>query len=249
MRRAALLVPKPGMSHESFEHYWKHQHGPLVASTPGYGKYRTFYAQSSVVGEGPIGSATRYSGLAEVRLPAAADAAGNFVDTPEFQHRILPDEQAFLDREASVALALADEVVITGAGPAKLIVMSACRDDVPPDEFRRQYLTRYAAALQGTGTFSRHVGGWTAGFIVGPVTSLTGEAVVNFPSTGVLEEFRFADRAGLESACESFADSAVAKIAGDLFAPERRFSFVARERIYFQDGAPMTAAPDPEAGG
>lgn len=246
LRRAALLVPKSGMSPESFEHYWKHVHGPLVASTPGYGKYRTFYAQSYIIGEGPIGSAARYAGLAEVRLPAAADATGDFAETPEFQHRILPDEQKFLDREASVALALADDVVITGTGPAKLLVMSACRDDVPLEEFRRQYLTRYAAALQGTGAFSSHVCGWAAGFTVGPATSLTGEKVENFPSTGVLEEFRFADREGLGSACESFAESTVAKIGGDLFDPERSFSFIAQERIYFRDGAPATAAPDLE---
>ena len=116
-RRIALLTPKAGWDREQFEQYWLDSHGPLVATTPDYGNYRSDYAQDHVL-EGGLGiEPFPFAGVASVRVPGGEISA--FAETAVFRERILPDEQHFLDREACVALRVREHGKARESGKVK----------------------------------------------------------------------------------------------------------------------------------
>lgn len=121
LKKIAFLVPRVGLSYDQFTRYWRETHGPLVASSPGYGAYRRRYVQNHFVGAGPIGAAFDYAGMAEFWLPD--DNEDTFATTPIYRQRIKIDEMNFIDMGATVSLTAVEEIVRPGAGAIKLVVI------------------------------------------------------------------------------------------------------------------------------
>lgn len=119
----ALLKPRSGWEFEDFSRYWLRQHGALVASTPGYGKYRTDYVQDHILRRVGPGSEFPYWGVASVRLPGEERA--EFASTAQYKTRILPDETQFLDRAACRALSGDEYRFNPPAGQRKCILFGS----------------------------------------------------------------------------------------------------------------------------
>lgn len=123
----ALVVRKPTLTSSNFLGYWRTRHGPLVATTPDYGRFRTRYIQNHFDRPALIGGNNPFEGMASVWLPDAPPA--DFAQTAGYRDRIRPDEAAFLDLDCSLGLAVNESIVIAGGGPAKAIMVVA-RDQV-----------------------------------------------------------------------------------------------------------------------
>lgn len=144
----ALVVHKPSMTQDEFLHYWRYRHGPLVATTPDYGQFRTRYVQSHFTGPGPLGGSIPFEGLAGVWLPESPPA--DFGQTSAYLERIRPDEETFLDLERSIGIAVHEAVVVDGRGPAKAIVIAARDPALDRREFHEAMLGTYKSSITGS---------------------------------------------------------------------------------------------------
>lgn len=151
----ALLSPREGLSRNEFNDYWLRRHGPRVARTPGYGRYRIHYSQDHVQAQGPWGRPFGYAGLAQVRAPATAEVPTSFSETRQFRDRILPDEQKFLNRQTSVAFALDQVQLRPGRGAHKVVMLSAPGFGLGTDEIRFEVPAALPAPSRRKSAFGR----------------------------------------------------------------------------------------------
>ena len=239
-RRMALLVPRDGWSLDGFWNYWRFNHGPLVATTPQYGQFRDFYAQNYVVGDGPIGRSFSYAGAAEALIPTAPDLPP-FATTDQFLSRILPDEEKFLNRSASIGLDLSDFVLIRGQGAVKLIVVSGRNSTLSHSEFRSAYL-RHGQQIRESSSLASRLRGWLVGFVESAPCEMSGRKLEQIPPIDCVETFWFDDLTDMAFVCTQL-DGPNSSLA-NLFSPARE-SFIAAEAVFFKDGLPQTPGPVP----
>lgn len=186
-RRVALLTPAAGWPQTEFEEYWLHQHGKIVATTPGYGRFRADYVQDHVI-RGDLGlEPFPFAGVASVRMPA--HETPNFADTELFRNRILPDEEHFLDRSACVALRVAEERVVAGAGPVSCLAFGAHEGSAGNTGSTGSTPWYVSKKLDAAIPQPRSV---VRGSLVAAPTDLSGRALAHAPRLGWVEETEFA---------------------------------------------------------
>ena len=98
LKKIAFLVPRPGLSRDAFLRHWQFTHGPLVAGSPDYGKWRLRYAQNHVRGPGPVGRQFDFAGMAEFVLPGTSHNEDAFAQTSTYREHIAPDKALNLGR-------------------------------------------------------------------------------------------------------------------------------------------------------
>lgn len=127
-KKIAFLVPRPGSTREEFSSYWSGVHGPTVAGSPDYARYRSRYLQNHFQGE-PFGEPFAYAGMAEFWLPG--DNEDEFAATATYRDTIKPDEERFIDMERTISMTAAEHVVVPGRGPVKLVVIRRSEPAAP----------------------------------------------------------------------------------------------------------------------
>lgn len=114
VKLVCFIKRKPGMSLEAFYDHWENHHGPLIAATPELARHIARYEQHR---RDPLterlGGAD-HDGVA-VQWFDSAHAFMAFVSEPVYSELIIPDEDAFLDRDSLVWM-LTEEPVTPIAG-------------------------------------------------------------------------------------------------------------------------------------
>lgn len=133
LKVVSLLKPKPGMSVEDFQHYWRHRHGPLVADRAEVRRY----VQSHALLQGYQKGELLFDGISETWFDSAA--AFDAYTRQATSGKIADDEQCFTDRSRTVAMPVDVHVIKDGAIPAnavKNIEFVNRRPDMPLQPFR-----------------------------------------------------------------------------------------------------------------
>ncbi|MCO5164127.1 MAG: EthD domain-containing protein [Mesorhizobium sp.] len=235
LKKIAFLTPRPGMSDPDFRAYWRGTHGPVVAGSPGYGAWRLRYAQNHIAGPGPLGSPFDFAGMAEFWLPGTSPNEDTFSQTPIYRDRIRVDELNFIDMERTVSMTATEQVVKTGAGKAKLVVLSKHADAAAAGGIERAY-SDFAAAALAVSTFGSGLLGWTASHVVPGSFRLPGARSIDALAVDCVEEFWFSDEVALDRAFGSKdARAVIASARGRLFDEAATRSFRAEEIVFFDE--------------
>jgi hypothetical protein len=96
IKLVALLKRKPGLTPEQFREHWLEHHAPLIAGTPELARHLVRYEQL-IADTGTPG----YDGVTIQWLESRA-AFEAFVAEPAYLELVYPDEERFLDRDATV---------------------------------------------------------------------------------------------------------------------------------------------------
>lgn len=230
LKKIAFLVPRPGLSDDDFLRYWQHTHGPLVAGSPGYAKWRLRYVQNHVRGPGPVGQPFGFAGMAEFLLPGRSPNEDAFAQTSTYRDHIAPDERNFIDMERTVSMAALEETVVSGHAPAKVVVLSRRAKGVAADELHRRYRNEVVAKAMAQPGFAGRVRGWCVNHVIEGSFRLPGGRAVQELTVDLVEELWFASPGEMVAAFES-APPACALLDG-----ESRQSFVAQEHVFFDEG-------------
>lgn len=230
LKKIAFLVPRPGMSDDDFLRHWQFVHGPLVAGSPGYARWRLRYVQNHVRGPGPVGRRFGFAGMAEFLLPGHSPNEDAFAQTSTYRDHIAPDERNFIDMERTVSMAAHEDTVLPGRAPAKVVVLSGRAKGVAADELHRRYRTEVVAKAMARPGFARRVRGWCVNHVIEGSFRLPGGRAVQELTVDLVEELWFASPDEAVAAFES-APLACALLDGD-----SRQSFVAQEHVFFDEG-------------
>ena len=230
LKKIAFLVPKPGLSKDDFLRHWQFVHGPLVAASPGYARWRLRYVQNHVCGLGPVGRPFGYAGMAEFLLPGRSPNEDAFAQTATYRDHIAPDERNFIDMERTVSMSAHEDRLLPGRAPAKLVVLSSRAKDVAADELQRRYRTELVARAMAQPGFARRVRGWCVNHVIEGSFRLPGAHAVDALTVDLVEELWFA------SADEMVQAFASAPLAWALLDIDSRQSFVAQEHVFFDEG-------------
>lgn len=236
LKKIAFLVRRPDLSHEQFTRHWREQHGPLVARSPGYERYRLGYAQNHVLGTTPIGRPFPWSGMAEFWLPGEAPNEEDFSSTPIYRDRIAVDERLFIDMAATVSMAATETQVVDGQGPAKVVIAAVGAAGDPSSggpAFADDALSRCA-------DLGRPVAGWTVNDVLPGTSRLPGARPLADLGIGAIHEVWFASDADRAAAMGPLSEAAAGRLD-----PERTTSFLAEQIVFFWDGRPVGSAARP----
>lgn len=236
LKKVAFLVRRPDLSHEQFTRHWREQHGPLVARSPGYERYRLGYAQNHVLRTTPIGQAFPWSGMAEFWLPGQAPNEDEFSSTEIYCERIAPDERLFIDMGATVSMAATETRMVEGHGPVKVVIAAVDVAGTPSSggsAFAEHALTRDPGLGQV-------VAGWTVNDVLPGTSRLPGARPLADLAFGTIHELWFASDADRAAAMGPLAEAATG-----MLDPDRTSSFVTEEIVYFRDGRPVGLAAQP----
>jgi uncharacterized protein (TIGR02118 family) len=236
LRKIAFLVRHPDLTHEQFTWHWREQHGPVVARSPGYERYRLGYAQNHVLGETPIGQAFPWSGMAEFWLPGQEPNEDDFSSTAIYRDRIAVDERLFIDMGATVSMAATEIEVVEGHGPTKVVIAAAGVDSTGSSggrAFADDALSRYAG-------LDRAVAGWAVNEVIPGTFRLPGAQPLADLRIDAVHELWFASPADCAAAMGPLSEAAAGRLD-----PDRTSSFVAEEIVYFRDGRPVGRAAQP----
>lgn len=111
----ALLRRNPNLSADEFERHWRDVHGPLIRDSPSLARHILRYEQrvSLTIGEGG------YDGVATLWF-RSLQAFHDFVAEAAYREVLQPDEERFLDVEAT-RIAITDTgVTVIAADPGML---------------------------------------------------------------------------------------------------------------------------------
>ncbi len=230
LKKIAFLVPRPGMSNDDFLRHWQFVHGPLVAGSPGYARWRLRYVQNHVRGPGPVGQRFGFAGMAEFLLPGRSPNEDAFAQTSTYRDHIAPDERNFIDMERTVSMAAHEDTVLPGRAPAKVVVLSSRAKGVAADELHRRYRTEVVAKALALPGFAGRVRGWCVNHVIEGSFRLPGGRAVDWLTVDLVEELWFASTDEMVQAFES------APLACALLHGESRQSFVAQEHVFFDEG-------------
>lgn len=235
LKKIAFLVRRPDLSREQFTRHWREQHGPLVAQSPGYERYRLGYAQNHVLGPTAIGQAFPWDGMAEFWLPGEAPNEEDFSSTPIYRERIAVDERLFIDMGATVSSTATETRVVDGHGPAKVVIAAAGVAGTPSGgaAFAEHALSRHPG-LDGA------VAGWVVNDVIPGTFRLPGAHPLADLRIDAIHELWFASAADRAVALGPLSEAAT-----DRLDPDRTTSFVAEEIVYFRDGRPVGPAARP----
>lgn len=234
LKKIAFMVRRPDLSHQQFTRHWRQQHGPLVARSPGYERYRRGYAQNHVLGNTPVGQSFPWSGMAEFWLPGEASNEEDFSSTAIYRDRIAVDERRFIDMGATVSMAATETGVVDGHGPVKVVIAAVGRDPSSGGlAFAEEALSRYPGIDQA-------VAGWAVNDVIPGTFRLPGASPLADLHIDTVHELWFRSEADYAAAIGPLSDTAPGSL--DL---DRTSSFLAEEIVYFQDGRPVGPAAQP----
>ncbi len=219
LKKIAFLVAKAGMSVAEFRSYWRGTHGPVVASSPGYGAWRLRYAQNHVLGRGPVGEPFGFAGMAEFWLPGNSPNEDAYAQTSIYQDRVRVDELNFIDMDRTVSMSAHERIIKLGRGPVKVVVLSARVPGLSCEAFADGYGMAYADPA-----LFRRIAGWEAGLVIPGSYRLPGARPVDGPAVDCVEEFWFASRED--------AGAVLGRMTRHLLFGARQ-SFFAEEIIFF----------------
>jgi uncharacterized protein (TIGR02118 family) len=234
LKKIAFLVPKQGMSNDDFQRHWQLVHGPLVAGSPGYARWRLRYVQNHVRGPGPVGRHFGYSGMAEFSLPGRSPNEDAFAQTSTYRDHIAPDERNFVDMERTVSMTALEDTVLPGHAPAKLVVLSRRANGVAADDLRRRYRAEVVAGAMAQPGFARRIRGWCVNHVIEGSFRLPGGRAVQGLTVDLVEELWF------DSPDELLVAFASLPLASALLDDGSRQSFVGQEHVFFDDGQVVT---------
>lgn len=236
LKKIAFLVRRPDLSQEQFTRHWREQHGPLVARSPGYERYRLGYAQNHVLGKTAIGQAFPWSGMAEFWLPGEAPNEDDFSSTAIYRDRIAVDERLFIDMGSTVSMAATETQMVDGHGPAKVVIAAvrlvrdASSGGLP---FAEEALSRYPRLEQS-------VAGWAINDVIPGTFRLPGAHPLPDLRIDAIHELWFGSSADCAAAMGPLSEAATGRL--DL---DRTTGFLAEEIVYFRDGRPVGPAAQP----
>jgi uncharacterized protein (TIGR02118 family) len=236
LKKIAFLVRRPDLSHEQFTRHWREQHGPVVARSPGYERYRLGYAQNHVLGDTPIGQAFPWSGMAEFWLPGEAPNEDDFSSTAIYRDRIAVDERLFLDMGATVSMTATETRLVDGHGPAKVVIAAAGVAGTPYSSgptFAEHALSRYPGLDQA-------VTGWAVNEVIPGTSRLPGARPMADLRIEAVHELWFDSAAAGALALGPLSEAATGRLD-----PRLTTSFLAEEIVYFRDGRPVGRAAQP----
>lgn len=236
LKKIAVLVRRPDLSHEQFTRHWREQHGPVVARSPGYERYRLGYAQNHVLGDTPIGQAFPWSGMAEFWLPGDAPNEDDFSSTAIYRDRIAVDERLFIDMSSTVSTAATETRIVEGHGPVKVVIVAVGRDRNASSggpSFAED-------AMSLSDGLDQLVAGWVVNDVIPGTVRLPGAHRMPDLRVDAIHELWFASAGHRAAAMGPLSDAATGRL--DL---DRTSSFLAEEIVYFLDGRPVGPAAQP----
>ena len=236
LKKIAFLVRRPDLSHEQFTRHWREQHGPVVARSPGYERYRLGYAQNHVLGTTPIGRAFPWSGMAEFWLPGETPNEDEFSTTAIYRDRIAVDERLFIDMGATVSMAATETRIVDGHGPAKVVIaaVDAAGTSSPGGAAFAEH------ALARDPDLEQAVAGWAVNDVIPGTSRLPGAQPLADLGIGAIHELWFASDTDRAAAMGPLSEAVTGRLD-----PDRTTSFVAEEIVFFADGRPVGPAAQP----
>ena len=202
-KKIAFLVPRPGIDTAAFQAYWVGTHGPTVAGSPGYGRWRRRYVQNHVLSAGPVGTSFTFAGMAMFWLPGNSPNEDAFADTEVYRDRIAVDERRFIDMERTVSMTAIEDIVEPGSGPVKLVILSQRAPGVDATVLRRRYATELVAAARTAPGFAQQLAGWRVNHVVEGSCRLPGARPTEALAIDLVEEMWFSSAAALQAATEA----------------------------------------------
>lgn len=236
LKKIAFLVRRPDLTHGQFTWHWREQHGPVVARSPGYERYRLGYAQNHVLGETAIGQPFPWSGMAEFWLPGEAPNEDDFSSAAIYRDRIAEDERLFIDMGATVSMAATEIQMIEGHGPTKVVIAAVGVDGAGSSggrAFVDDALSRY-------GGLADAVAGWAVNEVLPATFTLPGARPLADLRIDAVHELWFASTADCAAVMGPLREAAAGRLD-----PDRTSSFMAEEIVYFRDGRPVGRAAQP----
>lgn len=236
LRKIAFLVRRPDLSRDEFTRHWREQHGPLVARSPGYERYRLGYAQNHVLGTTGIGRPFLWDGMAEFWLPGTTPNEDDFSATPIYRDRIAVDERLFIDMDATVSMAATETRILDGHGAAKVVIAAAGAGGSPSPAgrpFAEDALSRQPG-------LDRLLTGWAVNDVVPGTTTLPGARPLADLRVDAIHELWFASDADRAVALPALRAASAGRLD-----PDRTSSFLAEEIVFFRDGRPVGPAAQP----
>jgi uncharacterized protein (TIGR02118 family) len=96
-------VRKPGLTHAEFDHYWRHEHAPLIRSVTEFNRHVRRYVQCHRIEVGDaFGSDGGWDGIAELWFDDVGAMQRAFSE-PRYLELVRPDELKFVDLERCVS--------------------------------------------------------------------------------------------------------------------------------------------------
>lgn len=132
--KIAFLHPRPGLGRAAFERHWRTVHGPLVATSPGYGAWRLRYVQNHVLGPGPVGEGFDGFGMATFVLPGDGSNEEEYSASAIYRERVAVDERSFIDMGRTVSMTARVSTLRSGTGAAKVVVLSVVTGSPSPTD-------------------------------------------------------------------------------------------------------------------
>ena len=234
-KKVAFLAPRPAMRGDAFRSYWREIHGPLVAGSPGYAAYRHRYVQNHVLAPGPVGDAFAFAGMAEFWLPG--DNEDEFSSTSIYRDRIRPDEMEFIDMHGTVSMSAMEQVLKSGRGPVKIVVLSGRAVGANAEYFRDQFASAYVETALKVQGFGEHLRGWSVDYVVEGSFRLPGARPAAALQVDCIQNLWFDSDHEMKAA---FAHLGVAQpvqaVCERIFSATSWRSFKAEELVFFDHG-------------
>lgn len=234
LKKIAFLVRRPDLSHEQFTRHWRETHGPVVARSPGYDRYRIGYAQNHVLGTTPIGRPFPWSGMAEFWLAGETPNEDDFSTTAIYRERIAVDERRFIDMGATVSMAATESRMVEGHGPAKVVIAAV---GLEPGHSSGGQAFAEDALSRGLDPV---VAGWVVNEVLPGTFRLPGARPLAGLRIEAVHELWFDSAATCAAALGPLGEAATGRLD-----PDRTTSFLAEEIVYFRDGRPVGRAAQP----
>ncbi|AMS45503.1 EthD domain-containing protein [Aminobacter aminovorans] len=194
LKKIAFVSKREDLSQFEFERYWRSHHGPLLSSIPDYRDWRQRYLQNHIVGNGPLGNAFTYAGLAEFWLPGISSGESGFVATSFYKERIQPDEGNFTDADKTVAMTASEQIVIPGGGPVKIFVISKRISSITDDDFAKRLVTEYVYPIQNDSVLTSELRGWSIDLVMANSSYRPGAVKVDNDMADCVESFWFSNK-------------------------------------------------------
>jgi uncharacterized protein (TIGR02118 family) len=99
IKLSILMVRRTDLTYQQFIQYWREVHGPLFAAQPASKRYVRRYIQDHRTGDVlPATTGSNFDGIAEIWFDDISGAKA-FFESDSYRRNVIPDEEAFMDRE------------------------------------------------------------------------------------------------------------------------------------------------------
>ena len=99
LKLSILMVRRSDFTYDKFIKYWREVHAPLFAAQLESKKYVRRYIQDHITGDTlPGTTASNFDGIAEIWFDDISEAKA-FFESTGYRQKIVPDEEAFMDRK------------------------------------------------------------------------------------------------------------------------------------------------------